>query len=181
MIDGRRTGPWQLDQLSEAGVTPQTYVWCKGMDDWKQAAEVADICRFYRQRLAGVPLDTDVSPKAASPEAPQSQAEPGMQDWRQAPLPEFEADLSKPPVSMLVPAILATLFCFPVTGFMALYYAVATRRLWAAADMPEIKTTPGRSDDLKREAYDMSRNARMWTGITFFLGLILWAFVFRYA
>ena len=51
MIDGRKSGPYTLDELQEAGVTPETYVWCKGMDDWEKAADVADICRYYRQRL----------------------------------------------------------------------------------------------------------------------------------
>lgn len=35
------------------GVRPDTYVWCKGMDDWMKADEVPDICRYFRQRLSG--------------------------------------------------------------------------------------------------------------------------------
>lgn len=42
-----------LDDMVKEGVRPDTYVWCKGMDDWQQASEVADICRYFRQRLAG--------------------------------------------------------------------------------------------------------------------------------
>lgn len=54
MISGSRQGPFELESLADAGVTPDTYVWCKGMPDWMQAAEVPDICRFFRQRLAGI-------------------------------------------------------------------------------------------------------------------------------
>lgn len=54
MIDGRQTGPLQLDNLVEAGVGPDTYVWSKGMADWEKASEVPDICRYFRLRLAGV-------------------------------------------------------------------------------------------------------------------------------
>lgn len=54
MIGGVQRGPFDLDRLVEEGVRPDTYVWCKGMDDWTQANEVPDICRFFRQRLAGM-------------------------------------------------------------------------------------------------------------------------------
>ena len=30
MIGGEQRGPYELTELSEAGVTPETYVWCKG-------------------------------------------------------------------------------------------------------------------------------------------------------
>lgn len=41
MIDGERRGPFELSQLADAGVRPGTYVWCKGMDDWEKAEDVA--------------------------------------------------------------------------------------------------------------------------------------------
>lgn len=53
MIGGRQIGPLELTDLVKEGVRPDTYVWCKGMDDWAPAEDVADICRFFRQRLAG--------------------------------------------------------------------------------------------------------------------------------
>ena len=39
--------------MPKEGVRPDTYVWCKGMDDWMPADEVPDICRYFRQRLSG--------------------------------------------------------------------------------------------------------------------------------
>ena len=54
MIDGRQIGPIALEEVVDAGVRPDTYVWAKGMPDWVQASEVPDICRFFRLRLAGV-------------------------------------------------------------------------------------------------------------------------------
>lgn len=54
MIDGRQVGPIALEDIVEAGVRPDTYVWAKGMSDWAHASEVPDICRFFRLRLAGV-------------------------------------------------------------------------------------------------------------------------------
>ncbi len=53
MIDGRQYGPMELDAMVKEGVRPDTYVWCKGMDDWTLASDVPDICRYFRQRLSG--------------------------------------------------------------------------------------------------------------------------------
>ena len=53
MIGGRQYGPMDLDDMPKEGVRPDTYVWCKGMEDWTQASEVPDICRYFRQRLSG--------------------------------------------------------------------------------------------------------------------------------
>lgn len=188
MIGGRQCGPYTLDELHDAGVTPETYVWCKEMEDWRPAAEVADICRYWRQRLAGtlpahthtgaIRPETAVSDIKENPESENTRyfGSPTIPD---IPSPEslFEPeDPAIPPKSMLVPAILTTLACFPVTGFMAIYYAVLTRRCWSAAE-------GGAPDaaDLRRQAHDASRSARMWTGITFFLGMIFWAFMITFA
>ena len=51
MIDGKRCGPYELEELADAGVRPGTYIWCKGMDDWEKAEDVADVCRMFRNRL----------------------------------------------------------------------------------------------------------------------------------
>lgn len=53
MIDGHQIGPMELCDLVREGVRPDTYVWCKGMEDWAPAEDVAEICRYFRQRLAG--------------------------------------------------------------------------------------------------------------------------------
>lgn len=53
MIGGRQYGPMELDEMVGEGVRPDTYVWCKEMDDWTLASDVPDICRYFRQRLSG--------------------------------------------------------------------------------------------------------------------------------
>lgn len=53
MIGGQQYGPMELGEMVKEGVRPDTYVWCKGMDDWMPASDVPDICRYFRQRLSG--------------------------------------------------------------------------------------------------------------------------------
>lgn len=53
MIDGHQYGPMEIEDLAREGVRPDTYVWCKQMEDWERAEDVPDICRYFRQRLSG--------------------------------------------------------------------------------------------------------------------------------
>ena len=195
MIGGEQRGPYELTELSEAGVTPETYVWCKGMADWQPASDVADICRFYRQRIF------DLMHPSAAP-APDVQARPegdsadngngefpirfsriaGRDGDLPEMLPEEPVDTSVPPASMLVISILLTLFCFPFTGFVAIYYSVMSRKAWEEARRSVSRSSSRLYTDEEREdrrilAHDYARAAKMWAGITFFLGLILYAFM----
>ena len=54
MIGGKQVGPMEMEDMPKEGVRPDTYVWCKQMEDWMPAGDVPDICRYFRQRLAGV-------------------------------------------------------------------------------------------------------------------------------
>ncbi len=196
MIDGEQRGPFELSQLSEAGVTPDTYVWCKGMADWQPASDVADICRFYRQRIFDL-MHPSSAPAAEVPQrVPESQPDSdgnggfpmrftgivGRDGDIPEMLPEEPVDTSVPPTSMLVVSILLTLFCFPFTGFVAIYYSIKSRQAWEEARRSESKSSRRLYTDEEREdrrilAHDYARAAKMWAGITFFLGMILYAFM----
>ena len=184
MIDGRRCGPYTLEQLPDAGVTPQTYVWCKGMDDWQQAADVADICRFYRQRLFGL-MHPD---RWQQPPAQQSPEQPAPDDPRYLSVrtlrPDLDdlGDITSPPTSMLLISLLLTLFCFPLTGFVAIYFSYRSRQCWEESRRSLTKGsknlyTEKEREKLRTDAHDYARQAKMWAGITFFLGIILYAFL----
>jgi hypothetical protein len=186
MIHGERRGPFELSQLREAGVGPDTYVWCKDMKDWEPAADVPDICRFWRQEIARI-----MHPETVPPVAPDERvkeipadgqtAEPRYrrtilgEEYDAAMQPDDET-LATPPPSLLPFAILVTLLFFPVTGAVAIYHSLQARKLWGHS--VNLKGEDRLS--LQREAYDSVRASKMWIGISFFLGLILWAFIFRF-
>lgn len=197
MIDGEKKGPYELDQLADAGVRPSTYVWCKGMTDWEKAEDVADICRMFRGRLYDLMHPViPTSPQGASQagaiqdgpqEAPRSRFDHLLQDTRLPSIEEVDArqDISRAPVNMLFPAILVTLLFFPPLGIFAIYFAVASRRCWSKAtstaenkDVQHKNAQTISADDWRRLAHEYCRAAKMWTGITFFIGLILYGFLF---
>lgn len=70
---------------------------------------------------------------------------------RQPPLPIA-------PSSWLVPAILATLCCFPVTGVVALCFAAQVDARWTLGD--------------RRGAMNSARRARAWTLTSFALWVV---------
>ncbi len=200
MIDGCQRGPFELAELAAAGVRPGTYVWCKGMADWKKAEDVADICRYFRQRLAGLGtghlgtghLGTGRRAPGTGSGRDQSPSRSGGENLRFSPWvpspepgnrhPEPTPDTSVAPAPTLFLALFLTLFCFPITGLVAVYYSYKARRAWAESQRSESKTqkelyTNAEREQLRLEAHDCGRQAKMWIGITFFLGVIFYAFL----
>lgn len=184
MIDGEQKGPFTLEELPAAGVRPGTYIWCKGMPEWQKAEENADVCRLFRNHLYDLmhpgdqtapevpqPVDKEDpnNPWKVKPDTPKdphaSRFDAFLNQAGEEPLPtldEIDArqDKTLPPVSMIGYAWLVTIFCFFPTGIVALVNAYKTRKAWKAGD--------------NALSYEYNRKAKMWTGITFFIGVILY-------
>lgn len=198
MINGERRGPFDLSELPAARVRPDTYVWCKDMDDWEKAEDVADICRFFRQRIFGLMHPSAVS---HNPQPSEETSSDNAGDFNPYPrrfgqflgnLPEDTdlnsnleaADPARPPVSLLAISVILTLLCFPVTGFVAIYYSVMTRKAWEESSRSDSKSSKGLYTEEERQKYrmmahDYARQTKMWCGITFFLGFILYAILYH--
>ena len=93
---------------------------------------------------------------------------------------ERQPDTNQPPAQTLFLAIFMTLFCFPITGLVAVYYSYKARAAWQESMRSESKNnkslyTDQERLDLRRQAHDFGRQAKMWIGITFFLSFILYA------
>ena len=176
MIDGEQKGPFSLEELPAAGVRPSTYIWSKGMADWQKAEDNADVCRLFRNHLYDImhPGDKPVfnsqeelDKYKIKPDAPEdkhkSRFDAFLQQTGNDPLPsideiEAQKDTSSPPVSMIGYAWLVTILCFFPTGIAALVFAYKSRKLWNKGE--------------NKLAYEYNRRAKMWTGITFFIGVI---------
>ena len=184
MIDGERKGPFQLEELPGAGVRPSTYIWCKGMPDWQKAEENPDVCRLFRNHLydrmhpmgelPGVSASELEKYRIKEDEPPAqypSRFDGILNKAGEDGLPTLEEidareDKSVPPLNMVPYAWLVTFLCFLPTGIVALIFAYKSRTQWKAGN--------------KDMAHDYARSAKMWVGITFFLGMIFWAFFFAF-
>lgn len=191
MVDGEKVGPFPLEEMADRGVGPDTYIWTKGMDDWEPAGDNADICRFFRRRIFDSMHPSPAFPEPAENDGT-SEIQKDMNDGAEEkmpasgypfPMPDDEpADIDNPPTPLLAISILMTFLCFPVTGLVAIYYAVLSRKAWNDALRSESKKgrnlyTDQERRDCKRAAHSYARSAKMWIGITFFMGMILYAFI----
>ena len=202
-IDGEQKGPFELDRMVAEGVRPSTYIWCKDMDDWQQAREVPEVCRLFRQHLAGVQhpttptpqspntptpqhLDTPTSQHPDTP-TPQSPDSPELEDipmqYRRfvrksgttpGPSNDLSPDLSQPPQVSLTLAILAMFLCFIPTGIVAVIFSYKAQKTWIRAQSAQGQD----AEEMKRLAHDYGRQGKMWIGITVSLGLIFLGFLF---
>lgn len=194
MIDGERRGPFTLEELHASGVRPDTYVWCKGMSDWEKAEDVADICRFYRQRIFNL-MHPSSSPTVRENDDNENDSEEdpylnfplsfrryARQAGADPNIKEPEPDTSRRPTSLIPLSVTLLLLCCPITGVIALYYAIKSRHAWNEAhrstqDHNKELYSDSERQALSRKAHEYARLARMWCGITFFLGFFLAAFM----
>lgn len=191
-IDEQQQGPFSLEELEAHGVGPDTYVWCKGMAKWRKARDVADICRYWRQRLAGdyTPANKGTTTGATQPAQPDQNETSIPEDGNITPAhfrtirsfnpadPEPGTNFDAPPLNLIFPSILATLMCMPLIGLIGVYFAAKAQRSWRESQQEGIDVT--RATELKKAAHDATRSAKMWIGISFFFGFILYAVIFRF-
>lgn len=189
-IDGEQRGPYDLKQLTSAGVRPSTYVWCKDMDDWHRADEVPEICDLFRQHLSDLkeskvinqPLDAQTVAEPLQQPQPQRQQEQ-QQDRPRAsrrfyfPEQEPQIDLSNPPQVSMALALLSMLLCFLPTGIAAVYFAYKARKTWE--DAISIQNYEA-SEEKRKAAHEYGRLAKMWLGLTVAFGLIFWTFLISF-
>lgn len=181
IINGQQCGPYHLEELADKGVTPDTYVWCKGMDDWQLARDNADICRLFRRRIIDsqhpgsapqVVIPDTLKGGSRKSEQPQMQDPEELQDiplrfrhhvQKSGEMPgeplNQEPDLSEQPPSLLLPAILAAVLCSPIIGIVAIVFATKSSSAWREGNA--------------KAAWEYCRKAKMWIGLTIFIGLIL--------
>lgn len=188
IINGERRGPFTLEEMERVGVCPDTYVWCKGMQKWRRARHVADVCRYWRQRLSGTHASQQPVPvkkEEVQTEHSGTAMDGGGRIWLRS-VRSFDpadgepnVDIEQPPRNLVIPAVLVTLLCMPFTGFVAIYFCARSRGLWSRA-VTARDLSAADIKRLKRESHDAVRSAKMWIGITFFLGVIAQGFMMRY-
>ena len=181
IIDSECKGPFLLEELQEAGVAPETYVWSKKMPDWQMARDVEEIRNYTRMVLARKKHEAEAAQrvekeKSVSLKSGKSFRRFGI-DFE---IVEEKVDTTYPPQVSIVSAILVMFFCFPITGLVALIYAIKSRKEWAKAERGETTGernlyTPKEMEECKLRSYHYALQSKMWVGISFFLGFIVYA------
>ena len=156
------------------------------MDDWTKAQNVADICRAMRCRLAGLPIPGEETTEINTPATQggiqgksdtdniivntggQSGIFSRFGGFTENPL---EPDYNLKPLGFSIfYAILLTIFCFPITGAVAIWAAYKFNSLWNMSEQEGISGAEQRS--LRIRAYEKARVYRMMVGLSLSLGLL---------
>lgn len=103
-------GPIPPHQFSSVGVTPQTLVWCTGMDAWKPAGELPELAGYFSIGSA---------PRQQTPPINNYQQPNGCQQTSSCP----NGTYCNPPSSNMVWAILTTILCCLPFGIVSIIYA----------------------------------------------------------
>lgn len=169
IIDDKQCGPFTPEEMPSVGVRPSTYVWCKGMEDWKEAREVAEICRIYRNRLFDL---QHPNPTLSAVENPSSNTNDNTNvptRFQRYISPEdiqpIQPDTTQPPIVWTTLALLTSIFFLP-TGIMALYYSRLAIKQW--------------NEGKAELSHETARKAKMLTGFTVCIGLIFVTALIRF-
>lgn len=155
VINGEKSGPFTIDQLTTQQVTPQTPVWTEGMSDWVPAQQVAELSSLFASQ-ASIP---EASQPTATPQAPAYNAAPAYGN----PQPQAPNTQVVPP-NYLVWSILVTLFCCIPGGVVAIVYSTQVSSRFQQGDYAG--------------ANESSRNARKWVIISAIAAAAVWIIYF---
>ncbi len=168
MIDGGQTEPMEIEQLVELGLRPDTYVWCKGMADWQQAREVADICRHFRRRLHDRlhPVVEEAEVLPAVPENPEIGELKNYWQVRGEIINQHREETPDTPPSACPRWLLLLAFlCFFPLAIAAVLANRKSLEAWNARD--------------NSEAHHAASRAKMLAGIAVCLGIMIGATLIR--
>lgn len=172
-------GPFTLSELVQRDIRPSTYVWAKGMREWQRAEDVPDICRAMRFVLAGLPIpgepcNDEITPRQNHTETQQEQQQgaPTPFGFRSIPEPPRNIDYDvKPKGISIFMAVLITIFLFPLTGLITIWYACKFRYLWQSSEAENISAADRHA--LRVKAYEKARMYRIMYFLTIFITLIM--------
>lgn len=157
-INKQRLGPFPEEELLQNGMTPDTLVWCKGMENWTKAGDVPELAK-YLSSPPQIPEETPMVPEVAPQYAQQDY------DAHQNQQPSYQ-DVPPRPANHIGKAICSTIFCCPPFGVVAIIKASRVNRLY----------DQGRYD----AAEGHSRSANKWANIAIRVGLGIALFYLLY-
>lgn len=136
--NGQQAGPFDVDQLTAEGLTPQTLVWCEGMTQWQPAHEIAEVSALFAYNQ---PPTQPIPPQPQQPtySAPvQGQplyGQPQQPAYGQQPI--YGQPQQPMPETYLAWSIVVTLLCCMPFGIVAIIKSSNVSSAYARGDYAE--------------------------------------------
>ena len=142
--NGVQSGPVDLDNLKQMGLTSSAYVWHEGLADWVKITQLPELQGYYDLNVA-TPEPAEASVTTGEPLAAESQ-QPTYQPHQPSYQPQQPQYASQPaesaepcPPTNLVWAIITTVLCCLPAGIVAIVYATKVTNKYRAGDIEGAK------------------------------------------
>lgn len=142
--EGKQKGTFSPDELRGEHIKRETLVWTQGMEQWTRADEVDELRPLFGESAYAQELPQTPQTLQAAP----AQATPTATDT---------SSLQPMPKTWLLESILATIFCCLPFGIAGIIFA------------SKVESTYHRGN--YDEALRLSREARKWTKVSFWLAI----------
>ena len=140
-------GPFTIEELKEKNITQDTLIWYEGLAQWTKAELLPELQNVYIKIPQPIPQPTYNHP-------------PNNPNYNNPYASNTNLNKPYPPKTWMLEAILVTLFCCLPFGIVGIVFASKVNNLYAMGDY----------DGAKRA----SDNAKTWTLIAFFAGILIW-------
>lgn len=162
-INGVQHGPVEKDELIGLGLTPDSYVWREGLEDWVMVQNFGELSHLFAAPEAETPAAPEQAELVVPPVPEQPQEPPVVPQQQYAPQqPVMQPQVPCPPTN-LVWGILTTVFCCQVLGIVSIVYAMQVSLKYHAGDF--------------EGAQRYSDRAAMWSILAIVVGLVVTPFV----
>ncbi len=100
--DGQRVGPFELEQLAQQELTPETLAWTEGMANWEPAGTIPALASIFAPKPAPAPQPAPApAPQPVQQPAPQPVQQPAPQPVQQpAPQTQYQQPQYQQPYQM---------------------------------------------------------------------------------
>lgn len=144
-VNNQPQGPFEINELSQKGITPDTLLWCEGMSNWLPAKDIAEVnSELFNSAVPPVyNAQKFNSQQQVPPTPPTAQATPSM-------MPK--------PKTWLVESILCTVFCCQIFGIIAIIMSALAESAWSRKDYAETEAK--------------AKQARTWVLVSFIIGIL---------
>lgn len=162
ILDNRQLGPFELEEIKQYPVMPNTPVWHEGLAQWIPASRVPEIVNMFAPPEPEPPITYDhqatdndgYGERNEHEQQPQTQRRPG--NHRQI---VVDNRMAERPSSYLGWAIAATILCCVPLGIIAIVFAAQVNSKWERGDY--------------EGALKASKRAEIWIILAITLGVVL--------
>ena len=144
-VNNQPQGPFEINELAQKGITPDTLLWCEGMSNWLPAKNIAEVnSAIFNSSIPPIYNALKFNSQQQEPPTP--------------PMVPSTSPMMPKPKTWLVESILCTVFCCQIFGIIAIIMSALAESAWSRKDYAETEAK--------------AKQARTWVLVSFIIGIL---------